>query len=165
MHSTRLSVSAFALALLFSQAAVAQDTIRFTPKIGYQAFKVREPVLGMKPGQVLVSETLMGAYYTEEGGAWPGEVGPIYIEGATPKDQLVIKLLRIRPNRDLAPARINPNFGGLASDVRVRLLNPPVPDQRFLWRLDRQRTLGLLDLPKSRLKKIEAPLAPMLGRL
>jgi acetamidase/formamidase len=143
----------------------AQDTIRFTPKIGYQAFKVREPVLRMKPGQVLISETLMGAYYTEEGGAWPGEVGPIYIEGATPQDQLVIKLLRVRPNRDLAPARINPNFGGLASDVRVRMLNPPVPDQRFLWRLDRKQNLGVLDLPKSRLKKIEVPLAPMLGRL
>ena len=90
--------------------ALAQDTIRFTPKIGYQAFKVREPVLRLKPGQVLVSETLMGGYYTEEGGAWPGEVGPIYIEGATPKDQLVIKLLKVRPNRDLAPARVNPNL-------------------------------------------------------
>ncbi len=55
----------------------AQDTTRFTPTIGYTAFKVREPVLRLKPGDVLVSESLMGDYYTEEGGAWPGEVGPI----------------------------------------------------------------------------------------
>ena len=143
----------------------AQDTIRFVPKIGYTAFKVREPVLQLKPGDVLVSNTLMGDYYTEEGGAWPGEVGPIYIEGATTEDQLVVKLVKVRPNHDLAPARINPNFGGLASDVRVRLLNPPVPPQRFLWRIDQNRKMGKLDLPNSRLKKIEVPLEPMLGRV
>lgn len=144
---------------------LAQDTIRFTPATGSQAFKVREPVLRMKPGQILVSNTLTGGYYTVEGGAWPGEVGPIYIEGATTKDQLVVRLLKVRPNSDLAPARINPDFGGLAGDVRVRMLNPPIPDQRFLWRLDRRRNVGILELPKSRLKKIEASLAPMLGRV
>lgn len=144
----------------------AQDTIRFVQRTaGSQAFKVREPVLRLKPGDILVSETLMGGYYTEEGGAWPGEVGPIYIEGATPNDQLVVRLLRVRPNRDLAPARVNPNFGGLQSDVRVRLLNPPIPDRRFLWRLDRTRNVGMLDLPASRLKKIEVGLQPMLGRV
>lgn len=143
----------------------AQDTLRFTPTVGYQTFKVREPVLRMKPGQVLISETMMGQYYTKEGGAWPGEVGPIYIEGATPQDQLVVKLLRVRPNRDLAPAAISGNFGGLASDVRVRLLNQPVPNERFLWQLDRERNLGILDLKRSSMPRIEAPLAPMLGRL
>lgn len=153
------------LILLLPFSLLAQDTLRFTPAVGYQTFKVREPVLRMKPGQVLISETMMGPYYTKEGGAWPGEVGPIYIEGATPQDQLVVKLLRVRPNRDLAPAAISGNFGGLASDVRVRLLNPPVPNERFLWQLDRKRNLGILDLKRSSVPRIEAPLAPMLGRL
>lgn len=150
---------------IFASAAFAQDTLRFKPTVGYQAFKVREPVLHVKPGTVLISKTLMGGYYTEEGGAWPGEVGPIYIEGATTKDQLVVKILKVRPNHTLGPARINPNFGGLASDVRVRMLNPKVPDQRFLWQIDRKRNLGILDLPKSKLGKIEVPLEPMLGRV
>ena len=155
-------------ALIFyslTPSTFAQDTLRFTPTVGYQTFAVREPVLRMKPGQVLVSETMMGGYYTKEGGAWPGEVGPIYIEGATPNDQLVVKLIRVRPNRDLAPAAISGNFGGLGSDVRVRMLNPPVPNERFLWQLDRSRNLGILDLPRSKVKRIEAPLAPMLGRV
>lgn len=143
----------------------AQDTTRFTPKIGYKAFKVREPVLRLKPGDVLISETLMGGYYTEEGGDWPGEVGPIYIEGATPEDQLVVKVIKVGPNRDWGPARIRPGFGGLASDVRVRMLNPDIPSERFLWRLDRGRNVATLDLPRSKLKKIEVPLAPMLGRV
>ena len=151
--------------LLSSHLAFSQDTTRFTPKIGYQAFKVREPVLTLKPGDVLISETLMGGYYTEEGGAWPGEVGPIYIEGATPKDQLVVKIIKVQPNREYGPARIRPGFGGLAADVRVRMLNPDIPSERFLWRLDRGRNIASLDLPRSKLGKIEVPMAPMLGRV
>ena len=151
--------------LLSSHLAFSQDTTRFTPKIGYQAFKVRDPVLTLKPGDVLISETLMGGYYTKEGGAWPGEVGPIYIEGATPKDQLVVKIIKVQPNREYGPARIRPGFGGLAADVRVRMLNPDIPSERFLWRLDRGRNIASLDLPRSKLGKIEVPMAPMLGRV
>ncbi|NIR47064.1 hypothetical protein GWO43_01115, partial [candidate division KSB1 bacterium] len=139
MNELSKMISLFFAILLSPTLTFAQDTTHFKPEIGYQAFKVREPVLTLKPGDVLVSETLMGAYHTEEGGAWPGEVGPIYIEGATPKDQLVVKIIKARPNRDLAPARINPDFGGLATDVRLRLLNPKIPGERFLWRLDRER--------------------------
>jgi len=164
-----MNINRINLALLLisiPSTLLSQDTLRWTQStIGSQAFKVREPVLRMKPGQVLISETLMGGYYTAEGGAWPGEVGPIYIEGATTNDQLVVKLLKVRPNRDLAPARVNPTFGGLQSDVRVRMLNPPIADRRFLWQLDRDRNVGTLDLPNSKLRRIEAPLEPMLGRL
>ena len=159
-------VQTLLLLLFIPLAGWAQDTIRFiqtTP--GSQAFRVREPVLRVKPGTVLVSKTLMGGYYTEEGGVWPGEVGPIYVEGATTKDQIVVRILKLTPNHDLAPARVNPNFGGLQTDVRVRLLNPPIADERFLWRIDPTRKLGKIDLPKSRLKNIEVPLAPMLGRV
>lgn len=159
-------IQTLALLLSIPLAGWAQDTIRFiqtTP--GSQAFRVREPVLRVKPGTVLISKTLMGGYYTEAGGAWPGEVGPIYVEGATTKDQIVVKILKLTPNHDLAPARVNPNFGGLQTDVRVRLLNPPIADERFLWRIDPTRKFGKLDLPKSRLKNIEVPLAPMLGRV
>jgi amidase len=36
---------------------------------------------------------------------------------------------------------------------------------RFLWRIDTERMTGSLDLPKSRLRRIEVPLQPMLGRV
>ena len=166
MKTSRSLFLLFALSLVTTYPLMTQDTIRWvqtTP--GSQAFKVREPVLRMKPGQTLITKTLMGGYFTEEGGAWPGEVGPIYIEGATPNDQLLVTLITVRPNHHLAPARINPNFGGLQSDVRVRLLNPPVPDQRFLWRIDTEKQTGSLELPKSAIKKVDVPLAPMLGRV
>lgn len=151
--------------LVLPVAAPAQDTVRFTPTKGYQTFAVREPVLRVRPGTTLISNTLMGGYYTEEGGAWPGEVGPIYIEGATTNDILVVRIKQIRPNHHLGPAAINTNFGGLNADARSRMLNPPIPNRRFLWRIDPAKNTGTLDLPNSRMKSIEVELKPMLGRL
>jgi amidase len=158
-------VAALLLAAPSGSAAQSRDTVRFTPTVGYPTFAVREPVLRVRPGTVLISETLMGPYYTEEGGAWPGEVGPIYVEGATTNDILVVRVLHLRPNRDLAPAAIGPNFGGLAADARVRMLNDPIPVRRYLWRISPDRARAMLDLPNSALGRIEVELKPMLGRV
>ena len=143
----------------------AQDTIQFTPTVGYPTFAVRDPVLRIQPGTILVSNTNFGAYYTEQGGAFPGEVGPIYVEGATTNDMLVVEIIRVRPNYEFAVSRINPNFGGLASDVRVRLLNDPIPARRYVWRLDHEQMTGTTELPESRMGSITIDLRPMLGRV
>jgi acetamidase/formamidase len=152
------------LSLLASPLA-AQDTVRFTPTVGHPTFAVREPVLRLKPNTVLISNTMFGPYYTEAGGAFPGEVGPFYIEGATTNDHLVVKILRVRPNHHLAATRVYSDFGGLATDNRVRLLNDPIPARRYLWRLDRDKMTGTTTLPDSRMKQITVDLKPMLGRL
>ncbi|MBI1966597.1 MAG: acetamidase/formamidase family protein [Gemmatimonadetes bacterium] len=151
--------------LLLAMALVAQDTVRYTPTVGHSTFAVREPVLRVKPGTVLISNTMHGPYYTEQGGAFPGEVGPIYVAGATTNDLLVVKVIRVRPNTDLAAAQIYANFGGLATDARVRLLNDPIPPRRYLWRLDRERMTGTTELPDSRMHRITIELRPMLGRV
>src|SRR5207247_1533026 len=39
------------------------------------------------------------------------------------------------------------------------------PAKRFIWKLDRGRMVGILDLPESRMKRIEVQLSPMLGRV
>ena len=143
----------------------AQDTVRFTPTVGHPTFAVREPVLRIKPNTVLISKTMFGPYYTREGGAFPGEVGPFYIEGATTGDMLVVKILKVTPNHDLAAANLNPNFGGLSADARVRMLNDGIPARRYLWRLDRQKMTGTTELPDSRMKEITIDLQPMLGRV
>jgi len=151
--------------VLLALALAIQDTVRFTPTVGHPTFAVREPVLRIKPGTVLVSNTMFGPYYTEEGGAFPGEVGPFYIEGATTNDILVVKILRVRPNHHLAASRLYADFGGLATDARVRFLNDPIPARRYLWRLDRDRMTGTTTLPDSRMKQITIDLRPMLGRV
>ncbi len=153
------------LALLVSAPAFAQDTVRFVPTEGHPTFAVREPVLRITPGTVLVSETNFGAYYEEGGGAFPGEVGPFYIEGATPDDVLAIEILRLRPNHPLAGAQIYSDFGGLATDARLRLLNQPIEPRRYEWRLDLEAMTGTTELPDSRTGEITIELRPMLGRI
>ena len=162
----RTSITLACAALIFSSAALsAQDTVRFTPSVGHPTFAVRDPVMHIKPGTVLISNTMFGPYYTEEGGAFPGEVGPFYIDGATTNDMLVVEIIRVRPNHDIAASQIYSDFGGLATDSRVRLLNDPIPARRYVWRLDHERMTGRTELPDSRMGSIEIDLQPMLGRV
>jgi acetamidase/formamidase len=159
-------ITLFLLALLAQQAQPAPIT--FEPTSGVQTFAVREPVLRLKPGAIVQTRTFSkpGDYYERAGGAWPGEVGPFYIEGATPDDTLVVRILRLRPNRDSAVSAVNPNgISAVAADARTRMLNDPLPARRFEWTLDRGRGVGILEIPGSASKRIEMPLRPMLGRL
>ena len=162
----RTSITLASAALIFSSATLsAQDTVRFTPSVGHPTFAVRDPVMHIKPGTILISNTMFGPYYTEEGGAFPGEVGPFYIDGATTNDMLVVEIIRVRPNHDIAASQIYSDFGGLATDSRVRLLNDPIPARRYVWRLDHERMTGRTELPDSRMGSIEIDLQPMLGRV
>ena len=162
--------TAIVLALACSTPAFAQGTThKFTPTTGVPSFAVREPVLRIKPGDTVETQTFSrpGDYYTpEKAGPWPGEVGPFFIEGAEPGDTLVVRVLKLTPNREVAISNVTPNgISGVAADSRTRMLNEPLPPRRFVWRIDRQRMVGILDLPNSASKRIEAPLKPMLGRV
>ena len=154
------------LVVLSPVAGGSQARVTFTPTAGVPTYAVRDPILRIAPGTTVETKTFSqpGDYY--EGGAWPGEVGPFHIEGAAPGDTLVVKILRLRPNRDIAVSRYNPGgISGIAGDSRTRMLNDPLPARPFTWRLDRQRMVGVLDLPNSASKRIEVPLKPMLGRV
>jgi acetamidase/formamidase len=151
--------------ILLVSALVTQDTVRFTPTVAQPTFAVREPVLRIRSGTVLVSKTNHGAYYTEAGGAFPGEVGPFYVEGATTNDMLKVEIIRVRPNTGLAAAQVYSDFGGLATDSRVRLLNDPIQARRYLWRLDTTRMTGTTEMSRSNRPRMEIDLKPMLGRV
>lgn len=156
-----------AACVLAASGASAQTT-QFTPQSGVATFAVRPPVLHVKPGEIVRSPTYSkpGDYYEKDGGAWAGEVGPFHIEGATPNDTLVVRILDVELNRDSAVSAIRPGgLSALATDGRLRLLNDPLPSRRFVWRLDRARNVGILDLPNSASKQIEIPLNPMVGRV
>ena len=165
---TSMKTLALTLAIGLLAGAAGADVHQFTPKGGVATFAVRPPVLKVKPGDTVVSPTfsLPGDYYEKDGGAWPGEVGPFHIEGAAPGDTLVVKILRVELDRDTAVSAIRPGgLSALATDGRLRLLNDPLPSRRFVWQLDRKRGLGILDLPGSASRRIEIPLAPMVGRV
>jgi acetamidase/formamidase len=155
---------------LACEAAFAQGkTHTFKPTTGVQTFAVRPPVLTIRPGDTVETATFSrpGDYYDpNKAGPWPGEVGPFRIEGAAPGDTLVVRILKLAPNRDIAISHVTPaGISGVAGDSRTRMLNDPLPDRRFVWRIDRQRMTGTLDLPNSASKRIELPLRPMLGRV
>jgi amidase len=145
----------------------AQKTVRFEPTGGVSTFAVRDPVLRIAPGTTVESRTFSrpGDFYSPEGGPWPGEVGPFYIEGATTGDTLVVRILRVRPNRETAVSAVGASLSAVTSDTRLRLLNEPFPYKRYIWRLDLDRMTGSLDLPDSASRRIELPLEPMLGRV
>jgi len=145
--------------------AQAPDTVRFSPSIVQPTFAVRDPVLTIKPGTVLISETHWGEYFSPDGGSFPGEVGPFYIEGATTNDILVVKVHKVEPNYEYAASNIGPAFGGLSADNRVRMLNEPVPNHRYLWELNLEEGTGTTQLPGSETGEITIDLKPMLGRV
>ncbi|MDX1388952.1 MAG: acetamidase/formamidase family protein [Acidobacteriota bacterium] len=165
--SARFLATGFIVATIvpLSVAIGQQNVVEFTPTVGHPTFDVRDPVLTLEPGTVLRSRTLHGAYYEPGGGDFPGEVGPFYIEGATPEDTLVVEILSVTPNHDMAGSQIYPDFGGLATDVRLRLLNDPIPARRYEWSLDREAMTGTVELPDSEMGEITIELQPMLGRV
>ncbi|HVR71850.1 MAG TPA: creatininase family protein [Vicinamibacteria bacterium] len=145
--------------------ATRAETHHLAPTVGHPTFAVRPPVLTVQPGDVLESETLWGEWYERAGGKWPGEVGPIAIAGAEPGDTLVVEILKVRPNRDTAVSTQGGTFGALVPDQGTAFLNETFPRGRYVWRLDRQRMTGTLDLPGSALRTLTVPLHPMLGRV
>ncbi|HEV8253337.1 MAG TPA: acetamidase/formamidase family protein [Vicinamibacteria bacterium] len=151
--------------LWLAPVAAGAETHRFKPTVGHPTFAARPPVLTVKPGDVLESESLWGEWYEKAGGKWPGEVGPIAIEGAEPGDTLVVEILKVRPNRDTAVSTQGGRFGALVPDSGTAMLNETFPRGRYVWRLDRAAMTGTLDLPGSALKSVTVPLRPMLGRV
>jgi len=147
-----------------SVVAVA-EVHRFKPSQGHQTYAVREPVLRINPGDTLVTNTLYSDFFTEKDGPWPGEVGPIYVNGATLEDTLVIKILKIRPNIATGRSGTSTTYGSLTATEMTPMLHEPVPDKTYIWRIDGKKMTATLDLPGSRMKKIEVKLKPMLGRL
>jgi amidase len=93
-------------------------------------------------------------------------VGPIYVEGAEVGDSLEVEILRLELNRPYAYSRVLPHLGSLTGEhleFQRMLLNEALPDMVFHWTLDLKRMVGILDLPRSQVGRVEVPLEPMLG--
>ncbi len=154
-----------ALVLLVVPALAGAETHHLKPTVGYPTFAARPPILTVKAGDVLESETLWGDWYERAGGKWPGEVGPIAIEDAAPGDTLVIEVLKVRPNRDTAVSTQGGRFGALVPDRGTGMLNDTFPRGRYVWRLDAERRNATVDPPGSASRTATIPLRPMLGRV
>jgi acetamidase/formamidase len=123
-------------------------------------------VLRIKPGDIVETSTHFSHFYTEKNGPYPGEAGPIYIEGATPKDTLVVRIQRIRLNLDTGRSGTGGRgYAVLTPTTSTPMLTDPTPVRRHIWQINRQNLTAALDLPNSQMKRIEVQLTPMIGRL
>jgi amidase len=123
------------------------------------------PVLHIFPGDTVRTWTVDAGGVDSKGvrrslGGNP-ETGPFYIEGALPGDTLVVKLKRIRLNRDTA---------GSGNQIAPSALTPwyvrgTKYDDKFdgSWILNREKGVAHLKQPTDRLKNYTVKLQPMLG--
>ncbi|NIM13763.1 MAG: acetamidase [Candidatus Aminicenantes bacterium] len=137
----------------------------FKPAQGYHTYAVREPVLRIKPGDIIETHTLFSDYFTKKDGSWPGEAGPIYVERATPEDTLVVKIIKIRPNINIGRSGTSLIYGSLAATTTTPMLNDPIPIKCYFWKIDAEKMTASLDLPNSKMKQIQVTILPMMGRL
>src|SRR5690348_8589426 len=93
------------------------------------------------------------------------QTGPFYVEGAEPGDTLVVHIDSIDLNRDFGWGASIPGFGALAPEYKTAMVTPAAPDRLFVWHLDKNRKVGTLDLPNSKIGKVEVPLRPFFGTI
>ncbi len=90
------------------------------------------------------------------------QTGPFHVEGAEPGDTLAVHIADLTPARDWAASTTIPFFGALTGTDRTALLHPPLPEQTWIYQLDRAAGTVLFEAQRSSLR-LELPLAPMLG--
>jgi amidase len=150
---------------VFCFSLTSAEVHQFKPSQGFDTYTVREPVLRIQAGDILETNTLYSDFFTEKDGPWPGEAGPIFVEGATPDDTLVIKIIKIRPNIATGRSGTSRVYGSLTATETTPMLHDPVPPKIFIWEIDTKKMTAVLDLSNNRMKLIEVKLDPMLGRL
>ena len=159
------------------------NTWHLVPERYYYTFGPHVPALCIHSGDTVVAETRDAFGHDAQGNLLPDEmkearpgttlresnpvVGPIYIEEAEEGDLLAVHIRRIRLTRSLALSKQNTNFGSLTGEGPGRLLlyNDPIPEIWYEWQLDLERQVAALDLPESRLQRVEIPLQPFLGSI
>jgi acetamidase/formamidase len=137
----------------------------FTPTTFHRQFSASNaPVLRVWPGDTVHTTTVDAGGTDEKGvtrvlGGNP-QTGPFYVETAMPGDVLVVRLNRLRLNRDWAISDDGIVGRAVDSELAVKMKDG-FKDVR--WRLDRQRGVAMLETPTEHLKNFTVPLRPMLG--
>jgi amidase len=137
----------------------------FVPTIFHRQFSASNaPVLRIWPGDTVHTTTVDAGGTDEKGvtrvlGGNP-ETGPFYVETAIPGDVLVVRLNRVRLNRDWAISDDGIVGRALDADFAVKMKDG---FKNVRWRLDRQRGLALPEKPTAHLNNFTVPIRPMLG--
>jgi amidase len=135
----------------------------FEPAAYANTLGSHEPALKVDSGDTVITRTLDAAGADSEfrklGEGGNPQTGPFYVNGAEPGDTLMIRLVRLQPNREKAWSYV-----GLQPNVvdphRVRDL----PEWSTVdWHIDRKENKAtIIDGPEE-LKSLKFPMSPFLG--
>src|SRR5205814_6981835 len=53
----------------------------------------------------------------------------------------------------------------LAPEFKTMMITPPVQDRLYVWKLDARRGVAVLEMPKSKIGKVEVPVRPFFGTI
>lgn len=145
----------------------APERHEFVPTAFYRQFNGNiAPVMHVKPGDSIHTKTV-DAGGTDEAGVKRSQggnplTGPFYVDGALPGDTLVIRLDRVRLNRDSANIF---NDSVVAPALEPYSLRDMKRQKDFdsSWKLDREKGTATLTKPTGPLKNFAIKLQPMLG--
>ena len=146
--------------------AGAPRTHTFTPTEFHRVFSWNiPPALRIFPGDTVQTKSV------DAGGTDENSVrrsmggnpltGPFFVEGALPGDTLVVRLNRVRTNRDWAGSGQSVVGNALAPGYLMNLNRAKNFSSR--WKLDNEKGVAYLDTPTDPLKQLRIPLQPMLG--
>lgn len=137
----------------------------FTPTTFYRQFSAaNKPVLTVSPGDTVHTTTVDAGGTDEKGmkrvlGGNP-ETGPFFVETAMPGDTLVVRLTRVRLNRDWAISDDGIVPRGLNTDLALKMKDG---GKSVRWHLDTVHGVATLEKPSAHLTHYSVPLRPMLG--
>ena len=158
-------------------------THSLTPERYYYTFATHSPALHIMSGDTVVAETRDAGGGDASGNPIPDSmkqridggslkesnpvVGPVYVQEAEQGDALAVHIRRIRLTRDSAYSKQSTNFGSLTGEGPGHhlLYNDPIPTVWFYWDIDRTRNVAVLQMPKSRLQRVEVDLDPFIGSI
>lgn len=138
-------------------------THRFRPTRYHNTIGTAEPVLTLRPGDTLVTDTIdASGLDAAEAQAWerPNPMtGPFFIEGAEPGDTLMVRIDRLTPSRAT---------GWTYSPLATTVLDPASigerpASKRSVWVIDNNAGTVRLREPAPGLEGFAPPIAPMIG--
>ena len=157
-------------------SAAADEPTSVVATTYYRTFSHAHPVLKrIKPGEAVATKTVDSAGLDEkdEKRSEPFNplTGPFFVEGAEPGDALVVRLKKVRLNRDwgwsayrlglfsLTPEMVEHIYpNDIHPDLVIKGRTTLVP-----WDIDRKANTVRLRTPKSQVHPLEFPAKPMLG--
>src|SRR5262249_54660547 len=141
-------------------------THTFTPTEFHRTFSYAiPPALRIFPGDTVKTKSV-DAGGTDENSVQRSMggnplTGPFFVEGALPGDTLVVRLNRVRTNRDWAASGQQVVGNALMPGYLMNLNRAKNFSSR--WKLDKEKGFAYLDKPTDPLKQLTIPLQPMLG--